>query len=1296
MKIKGLVPLRWLNCQGDTLANVVEIIEDREATKEKSKTHHPRSLKSKWQEIARLSNFSGGAGGSAASNRIRQERELLEGLKQLLGGLNGQGRGRERSRSTSPQPPSRSRSPSPGWRTKGEGKKKGNGKTQTKTKTAEEPSPSGPRRVTWEQDGLLAELKALVLQAEVHRGTGPSLISELQKLVSKYAIETAEPPPNSSGTKTVAPWNGNPKKENSSQTLIKPCSQWWPKITTQKEFVDALDLGEIPKESAAVIGTFDQFLGWKQLALTHQIKYRFAVICQDITDPATASEKESCEFKWVKLRNGVWKKFGVMPLSVGGMPEWPSEPKKLDGCEKGSEEKALATFRVLIPKRFVTASTWDAALKKPVQLLAGALPDGLAFRSYGWHRNQDAKEEAILGFVKIPLEEKDVPGSRSGWNSVLFQPILDSQQNRHETPIKWIPCTQKSSIEYFQEVKRQAQNQKVGIAIRRGGKNCLGLLGVKDESCPAELVRRRWIARYVPVHWNPQQFLEILQTKGWRTIDEIQPPNHKGGLWCFKATPPPGCGEACEMSVGSGKSVVFSPWFPKRPQPPKTVPLKSTFKGWVANGPTTEEVTKAEVQHDQKNDEIGETQLDSQTQQDVDMGDGQQKRGAEDSPAKPAAKTIKLSSPQKGKGTSSPSLGPDNYQMWDLGGCGNCGFRCLAATMAYRNKKPPDQILTRIDTLALTLRSKCVTWLKKHNSWKDSWFVDADASNSTEDGPPATSVIEYLEVAQRPQKWLDSWMCQASCEVLQCPIIAWKFVRNKWVFFYHFIPESPSAKNNPPIALFLRAGHFTTLPADTKIPTEWLNLKNKETFGVSFLGGGLKRSSKEQSGVDFENSCSSWLRPRSHITKAKSDRTCTKANVSSSSGRKRKSERSHTEKSFDSWLKPIKDKHTKASSCKDTEVVRAAKKSFTEVLTWVCRYCDVQIRAENSRKLNVKRQSHLRYRHNGQKTPADRWKKIPVNPVIATSLLPPDQRDWTCPFCKCGLPACESDYQRSLSIKHHYATKHKRMKLSKARIHTQRAKLYRQNPELQPRLQAGHTSRSKAHKEKNKNDRDMKRGGHSLIHFDPNTETWPEQIKPKELFSLVTCKVCWRFGRYSSFGHASRSKTYKEKNRDVRDMKTGCHNLIHFDPNIETWPEQIKPKQLYSSVTCKVCWRFGRYSSFRQPCKPLSSRQGLRTWPILDLTNKKILAGLWNVKLEQAETYLSKVSTKVSKELATAAFDRLVKEGIEPHPGPCQVSSSKDIKQVSGIAKVPKVLILSLMNTSFMLMSFLFKKPELI
>lgn len=65
---------------------------------------------------------------------------------------------------------------------------------------------------------------------------------------------------------------------------------------------------------------------------------------------------------------------------------------------------------------------------------------------------------------------------------------------------------------------------------------------------------------------------------------------------------------------------------------------------------------------------------------------------------------------------------------------------------------------------------------------------------------------------------------------------------------------------------------------------------------------------------------------------------------------------------------------------------------------------------------------------------------IPVNPVIATSLLPPE-KEWICPG--------------------------------------------------------------------------MTRSGHNLIH--PNTDTWPKQIRPKQVFSLATCKVCSRYGRCNTF-----------------------------------------------------------------------------------------------------------------------------------------------------------------------------------
>lgn len=62
----------------------------------------------------------------------------------------------------------------------------------------------------------------------------------------------------------------------------------------------------------------------------------------------------------------------------------------------------------------------------------------------------------------------------------------------------------------------------------------------------------------------------------------------------------------------------------------------------------------------------------------------------------------------------------------------------------------------------------------------------------------------------------------------------------------------------------------------------------------------------------------------------------------------------------------------------------------------------------------------------------------------------------------------------------------------------------------------------------------------------------------------------------------------------------------------------------------------------------------------------------WNVKLEKAEAYLTKVCTKVSKELASSAFSRLAEENMEPHPGPPHNSPLQD-SGCPGSAKVPKV-----------------------
>lgn len=235
------------------------------------------------------------------------------------------------------------------------------------------------------------------------------------------------------------------------------------------------------------------------------------------------------------------------------------------------------------------------------------------------------EEEAIIGFVKFSQEDKYIPGARSGWNSVFVQPILDTSQVKPNVPIKWIPFIQKSSFEYFQEVKRQAQSNKFGVAIRRGGKSVSDWL-VSGMTLPL----LNWCAAdglhaICPICGIPSSFLKILQKK-LATVDEAQPPNHKGGLWCFKAAPPaPDCGDACVMEIGDGRSVVFSLWFPKRPQPPKTIPLKSTYKGWVANN-QIHSATNAIDLSAEANAEVATTQLDSQSQEDIQMTEQQEKR----------------------------------------------------------------------------------------------------------------------------------------------------------------------------------------------------------------------------------------------------------------------------------------------------------------------------------------------------------------------------------------------------------------------------------------------------------------------------------------------------------------------------------------------------------------------------------------------------------------------------------------------------------------------------------------------
>ena len=94
------------------------------------------------------------------------------------------------------------------------------------------------------------------------------------------------------------------------------------------------------------------------------------------------------------------------------------------------------------------------------------------------------------------------------------------------------------------------------------------------------------------------------------------------------------------------------------------------------------------------------------------MDDRGAKRGASNSPKDNPTKAKRTTKESAETGTKhsdqEPNKGPDGVPTWDLGGCGDCGYRALAATQSARNKKYKNEITERIDKLTLSLRKKSV------------------------------------------------------------------------------------------------------------------------------------------------------------------------------------------------------------------------------------------------------------------------------------------------------------------------------------------------------------------------------------------------------------------------------------------------------------------------------------------------------------------------------------------------------------------------------------------------------------
>jgi hypothetical protein len=559
---------------------------------------------------------------------------------------------------------------------------------------------SGPtdRKVTFARDenSLLAQLKALVLEFET--GSKGNLLSKLRQLVERFGQNTAQDKPlpkvaSGTGDRTGPPTWG---RKSAQPTLYKPPvvamlpkldATWWKTgQMTRKQLMDTLEQGNAPTGNVACVTTKDA-VQFRALAETHQIEVDLALVLVDLPTGTSDHSFSNASVQWVRLVGGRWKSFLVVPL-CSNLPNWSERPdvKKVD---KIPQNGSLSTFRVVFNREFLTPIDWNSTVKKPTDTLMKSLPEGVSARAYGWHVNNSSKEEAVIGFFKAPVADGASIIQRSGWKHGFYQ-RLEHDAPKEREPIKWLLRGERLPSAYLAEARALAKKHKVGLVLRRGGRNNLGLLGIKPDEDDSKR-RRRWAVKGVPNGWGPVDFSQVLNGQGFEAFGDVTPPGHKGGIWTFKAVWSGSGNASCKvLEIGAAKPLVISPWLPAPLKKPFTEPLWGA-KGWITRAQSAEEVQAEEK--DAEMPECPATLTDETQQSQPEASQGQSNKKGPDgssngSPEKKKVRTSGFAADKKTKVMEDlDKLGPDGVPQRDLGGFGDCGFRCLVAAQSLRNGK---------------------------------------------------------------------------------------------------------------------------------------------------------------------------------------------------------------------------------------------------------------------------------------------------------------------------------------------------------------------------------------------------------------------------------------------------------------------------------------------------------------------------------------------------------------------------------------------------------------------------------
>ncbi len=398
----------------------------------------------------------------------------------------------------------------------------------------------------------------------------------------------------------------------------------------------------------------------------------------------------------------------------------------------------------------------------------------------------------------------------------------ERDDSKPKTQVGWVAreTPEQELVPYYRFVQAKAKAVRKAMAFRRGGGKCYGILG---EAQTGEGYTA-WVMHKTPKWWGPPEVIKFLKAQDWALREAtISPPRSQSQGWVVTALPPLADrdAETVEFSGIAGaerQEIVLRRWKKRAPQ--VSIEAKPDAQGWRRPKPEAA-VVAAKV--------------------DVDMETKAATEGGTDTAHRDKTRRIET-----------PKTGPNDLELWDLGGSGDCGFRCLGAIMATFKGKEKANIMAKIAPLSKNMRAKIYNQLKEDTAWKAGWALAPEETKETAGGDLPKSAEEWHEAMNdREKMWLDWRMCAAAADAVKRIIVIFEQSDNLWVQRARFKPTvTPSSNEVIPLLLDKwgqQTKHFKTCIRGAEgFPPAWAKTRELPTWSGQGGAKGDEEQEKEK------------------------------------------------------------------------------------------------------------------------------------------------------------------------------------------------------------------------------------------------------------------------------------------------------------------------------------------------------------------------------------------------------------------------------------------------------------------